>query len=76
MVLLSEFFISKADEELNENDERKNKALALLREMISKHPTIKNCRTGTKTNWNYLMMNLIIDLNYFLCRLHFSFDVS
>lgn len=49
MVQLSEFFINKANVELNENDERKNKALALLREMISKHPTIKDCRTGAKT---------------------------
>lgn len=52
MVQLPEFFINKASEELNENDERKNKALALLREMISNHPTIKNCRTGTENNWN------------------------
>ncbi|CAO1327370.1 unnamed protein product [Diamesa hyperborea] len=47
MVQLSEFFINKASEELNENDERKNKALALMRDMISKHPTINNCRTDS-----------------------------
>lgn len=59
MVQLPEFFINKANEELNENDERKNKALALLREMISKHPTIKNCRTGTESNWNLSINSLI-----------------
>ncbi|CAO1372595.1 unnamed protein product [Diamesa serratosioi] len=47
MVQLTDFFVNKANEELNENEERKNKALTLLREMILNHPTIKNCRTDS-----------------------------
>lgn len=61
--MLSEKYVQIAKNELREDESRKTQSLQQFRELIDKHPYIRNCRTG---NISIIFIYLLVYLRMFL----------
>lgn len=65
--------IERAKVELREDDARRAQSLEQIRERLSKHPFLSNCRQGRILHNKFFMLNFNI---YPICRRQFPAEIS